>query len=31
MPKDLRDKFVQSEAVKAIAADARSLLLGRMS
>ena len=31
IPKDLRDEFVQSEAVKALAADARSLLLGRLS
>jgi exonuclease SbcD len=31
MPKDLRDEFAQSEAVKTLAADARAMLLGRLS
>lgn len=31
MPKDLRDEFAQSEAVRTLAADARALLLGRLS
>jgi len=31
MPKDLRDEFAQSEDIKTLAADARALLLGRLS
>jgi DNA repair exonuclease SbcCD nuclease subunit len=31
MPKDLRDEFARSEAVQTLAADARALLLGRLS
>lgn len=31
MPKDLRGEFLQSEAIKTLAADARALLLGRLS
>jgi DNA repair exonuclease SbcCD nuclease subunit len=31
MPKDLRDEFIQSEAVTTLAADARAMLLGRLS
>lgn len=31
MPKELREEFAQSEAVQALAADARALLLGRLS
>ncbi len=31
LPKDLRDDFVQSDTVKALGADARALLLGRLS
>lgn len=31
MPKELREEFVRSDAIKTLAADARALLLGRLS